>query len=87
MGGVACALPRHALLLFDEVPTKKSDLKQFDEQIRQCYANTLIVQGVIEDFGDAIGVEAYKILALDSWTTADRERLLEILEGLYPKED
>lgn len=83
MGGVACALPRHALLRFEEVPTHKSDLKEFDAQIRLLYANPLIVQGVIDHWGEAVGVEAYKILELESWSKADRQRLLDIVDGLY----
>lgn len=81
MGGVACALPRHALLRFETVPTSHKDQREFDEQIRQVYANPLVAVAVADE--TTHGEEVYHLLAKEQFTQADRQTLLDIVESLY----
>lgn len=80
MGGIVCAIPRNAILRYEEVPTSYFGKVQFDSQMRACYAQSDIAQGVAEA---GLGHAACDILAKEDWTQKDRQRLLDILEGLY----
>jgi len=84
MGGIVCWIPKLAILRFDGIPTHRKDLKEFDEQIRACYSQSEIVQGV---FASGRAHEACDILAKQEWSTAERATVYEILQALYADED
>lgn len=80
MGGLACWIPKLAILRYDAVPAKRSELKAFDTQMRQCCAQTDIVKGIL-DAGKA--ELACEILGKESWSPDDRAQLFEIIQDLY----
>lgn len=81
MGGLACAIPRQAVLRFEHVPTGHKNEKEFDEQVRELYANSIISTAVATE--TTRGQEACDILGKDKFTHADRVALFEIVESLY----
>ncbi len=81
MGGIVCAIPRQAILRFHSVPTARRDEKEFDEQIRDLYANPTIANAVATETQRAKDV--CDILGKESFSDADRVVLLEVVESLY----
>jgi hypothetical protein len=81
MGGLICAVHRNAVLRFEQVPTKESQTKEFDKQIRELLNVTTIADSVVNETPH--GQEVCDILAKNSFTHADRQKLLDIVEHLY----
>lgn len=79
MGGIVCAIPKHAILRFSEIPNRRRDLVEFDSQLRRCFEQPQIVQAVADS---DMGEEAYEILELPDaeFTVEKRARLYEILQ-------
>lgn len=46
MGGVSCAIIIRSLVRFKAVPTNPAEQKEFEAQIRKCYANPTIADAV-----------------------------------------
>jgi hypothetical protein len=81
MGGIVCEIPKSAILRFDGVPADRRKLAKFDEQLRQCYAQPQIVQG-IADAGH--GYRVCKLLSKTrGWDDGERQDLYGMLIGLY----
>lgn len=81
MGGLVCAVHRNAVLKFQTVPTSPSDAAAFDDQIRQLYNAPTIAESIVSDTTD--GMTACQILAKNTFTMQDRQKLLDIVESLY----
>lgn len=80
MGGYACQIPHLAILRFDGIPTDQTQLPVFDEQLRKCFAQSNIVDGIV----NAQTAQAVcNILKYQSWTSAQRSALYGYLEDLY----
>lgn len=81
MGGIVCAIPHKAILRFDEVPSDRRKITQFDAQLRRCFEQPQIVEGI-----DAAGhgYKACELLELRGWDDKHRNALLQMLKGLYP---
>lgn len=76
MGGLVCAIPKHAILRFDGIPEGHNKLKEFDSQLRRCFEQPQIVEAVANT---GRGEEAYHILEKQEWGSKDRSDLYEIL--------
>lgn len=81
MGGIVCEIPWRAIMRFDEVPTSNRDEREFDEQIRELYANPIIANAVATETQS--GREVCTLLSKDRFSHADRVKLFEIAESLY----
>ena len=80
MGGIICSIPRNALLPGDGIPKRPSELIEFDQRMRLCFAQPQIVQGIADaGKGDA----ACALLRKTQWTGADRVALYDMLDALY----
>lgn len=85
MGGIVCAIPRKAKLRFESVPTSHKEAREFDEQIRELYANPIIANAVATE--TTRGQEACDLLGKEEdFTHADRVALFDIVESLYEDE-
>jgi hypothetical protein len=82
MGGLPCLVDRQAILRFQSVPTAPADQAAFDSQIRQLYASPNISQAIVNDTDQAMAV--CKILAQATFSQADRVKLLNTLNLLWP---
>lgn len=80
MGGLVCAVPHFAILPGEGIPSKPSEIVEFDQRLRACFAQPQIVQGVVDaGHGDA----ACAILRKATWTMVDRTTLYDMLDSLY----
>lgn len=82
MGGLVCWARRSAILQFETVPTDTKQIQRFDEQMRALYAAPGIAESLVSDVADRM-TDVCNILGKTSWSTKDREDLLEIIESLY----
>ncbi len=85
MGGVVCQILVKARLQFTSVPTSPTQIAAFDAQMRDIHFNPEYAQSVVNDTDDA--KEVCAILQKSSWTTADRQKLLDVVNevcGGYP---
>lgn len=80
MGGIVCHIHRNAILRFETIPTGHHDLKEFDVQLRQLFAQQSIAEG-IEQKGTHIRV--CELLEKDEWTLSERTELFAQVEALY----
>lgn len=80
MGGIVCHIHRNAILRFETIPTGHHDLKEFDEQLRECFKQESIAKG-IEEKGTHLRVCA--LLEKHQWTLAERTELFASIEALY----
>jgi hypothetical protein len=80
MGGAACAIPSKAILAGMEIPTNTKLLPVFDKKLRDCFAQSDVVAGII-----AAGTQTQvcEILDKSTWTDLDRSNLYDMLEALY----
>jgi hypothetical protein len=81
VGGLACAIPRQAVLRFQEVPTLPAKVKEFDAQMRELLSITTIAGAIVAE--TSRGQEVCDILAKTNWTRADRVTLFDVVEDLY----
>jgi hypothetical protein len=86
MGGLVCAIPRRAILRFDSVPVEHRHEREFDDQIRELYANSIIAGALGAEHPDE-AAEVCEILSHDRFTHADRVKLFEIIEELLETYD
>lgn len=87
MGGVVCQILVKARLQFTTVPTNPSQLAAFDMQMRDIHFNDEYAQSVVNDTDDADAVCAILAKPNSSWTQADRQKLLDVVNevcGEYP---
>lgn len=82
MGGIVCAIHRNAVLRFQVVPTKPKDTKEFDQQIRQLL-NVTTIANAVDEVSYQLAHEVCDILAKPEFSTADRAKLLEVVDNLY----
>jgi hypothetical protein len=82
MGGLPCLVDRQAILRFKTIPASSSDLASFDAQIRQLYSSPNISQSVVNDTDDAKTV--CDILGQAAFSQADRQKLMSVLDSLWP---
>lgn len=82
MGGLLCWARRSAILLFDSVPTNPAQLSEFDSQMRQLIATTGVTESLLSDKPGSMN-QLCAVLGKQSWTSADREWLLDLVESLY----
>ncbi len=77
MGGQACQLVVRAKLLYTAVPPDPKELPKFDAQMRDIHAIYDYAQSLVNE--TSYTGEIVKILekAPGTWTTADRETLLD----------
>lgn len=80
MGGAVCRILVKATLRFDAVPTQPAELKDFDKQMREVYANPEFAQSVVNDTDDATAV--CEILDKNVWGTGERQRLLHVIDEI-----
>ena len=80
MGGIVCHIHRNAILRFETIPTGHHDLKEFDTQLRECFKQQSVAEGI-----EAAGTysRVCELLALEKWTLAERTELYAALEALY----
>jgi len=87
MGGVVCQILVKSTLQFTSVPTDTAQLIAFDEQMRKIHYNTEYAQSIVNDTDDAQAVCAILQKRNSQWTTADRQKLLDVVNevcGGYP---
>jgi hypothetical protein len=81
MGGLICQIRRNAVLRFEAVPSRPSQVKQFDAQMRELLTAPGIAEAVAED--EPRGHEVCAILGKERWSQQDREKLFAVVEELY----
>lgn len=80
MGGIICAIPHLAIMADDTIPTNPSKLADFDARLRQCCAQSEIVQGLVEA---GHGDDVCNILKKPHFEAGDRQALCTMLDSLY----
>jgi hypothetical protein len=83
VGGLPCLVGRNAILRFKTVPTSPVDTAAFDAQIRQVYALPDISQSIVNDTDQA--KVCCDILAQQTFSQADRQKLMSALALLWPE--
>jgi hypothetical protein len=83
MGGLPCLVDRQATLRFKTVPTSPADQAAFDAQIRILYASPNISQSIVNDVPDSVQT-CCNILGQATFSQADRQKLLDTLNKLWP---
>lgn len=87
MGGAVCRILVKSTLRFTSVPTAPAQLNQFDAQMRDIHYNPEYAQSIVNDTDDADGICAILAKSDHDWTTADRQKLLDVVNeicGGYP---
>jgi len=79
MGGVVCQILVKARLQFTSVPTNLAQLAAFDMQMRDIHFNPEYAQSIVNDTDDADAVCAILAKQTNQWTTADRQKLLDVV--------
>jgi hypothetical protein len=85
MGGVVCRILVRAQLRFNAIPADPTQLAAFDTQMRKLHEDDEYAQSIVNETDDAQNV--CNILAKHSWTDADRQFLLDVVNeicGSYP---
>ena len=90
MGGLACLVPRNAIMAgttLPEQPENASDPQYvtsciaFDAKLRQVFAQSDIVAGIVDA---DLALTVCPILAKSPWTAEERETLWNALNTLWP---
>lgn len=79
MGGIVCHIHRNAILRYKTIPTGRHELKEFDAQLRQLFAQQSIAEA-IEAAGTYMRV--CDLLEKEEWTLAERTELYAAVEAL-----
>lgn len=90
MGGLSCAVPSNAIMAGATLPyqppnaadqTYISACIAFDEKLRRVYAQSDVVQGIVDA---DLAITVCPILAKQTWAPEDRETLWNSLKSLWP---
>lgn len=87
MGGLLCWARRSAILKFDKVPTDPHQKQQFDDQMGELIAAPGVTESLLSDQPGAMkqlcAVLGKVTDGKRTWTDADRDWLLDLVESLY----
>lgn len=82
MGGIICQIQRNAILQYAAVPTDPKELKEFDDQLRACFAAGEIALAVSQ-LGPVAAHQVCTYLWDYPLTAQGREFLYKTLESLW----
>lgn len=82
MGGLLCWARRSAILLYENAPTNPHEADKFDAQMRVLIAAPGVTESLLSDKPGSMQ-QLCTVLAKTSWTTTDRNWLLDLVESLY----
>lgn len=87
MGGSVCKILVKSTLRYTVVPTAPLQVEKFDAQMRQIHFNPEYAQSIVNETDDAEAICVILGKANADWTTADRQKLLDVVNeicGPYP---